>query len=446
MEHVHSKNVRSCRDAVRVGAIDRAGVECRGHGFRWALAAIGLALSAAFIAARSSHADSAYSAIQRGRYLVRAGDCAACHTAEGGKPFAGGRAVPTPFGILYSTNITPDKDTGIGDWTDADLYRAMHSGIARDGSHLYPAFPYPWYTRVTPDDVSAIKLYLETLEPVRQPDRPNRLPWPFDVRGLMAVWNSMYFDQGTFRRDPKKSDAWNRGAYLVNGLGHCGACHTRKNFAGAADSDHPFQGGHGENAFAPDLTGDLRDGLGGWSVAEIAEYLKTGSNDKSSAAGPMAEVVSHSTQYLSDADLDAIATYLKGFQRTRENDREEDETRVAENDITTRGAAIYADDCSGCHMAHGEGLASVFPPLRGSSAIQAEQPDTLVRVLLGGAEIPPTGTKPTGFAMPAFDGKLDDAEIADVLTYIRNAWGNHASAVSAGAVADMRKQMKHKGG
>ncbi len=442
MEHTQSKNYRHRRLTAKVTVINRVEVDSIRRRSRIPVV-VALALLAGFVAIRSAHADSAYSTIQRGLYLVRAGDCAACHTADGGKPFAGGRAVPTPFGILYSTNITPDKDTGIGNWTASDLYRAMHTGISRNGTHLYPAFPYPWYTRVTAADVLAIKAYLDTLEPVRQPDRPNQLPWPFDVRGLLGVWNSMYFDPGTFQSDPKKSESWNRGAYLVNGLGHCGACHTKKNFAGAADSDKPFRGGHGENAYAPNLTGDLRDGLGGWTGAEITEYLKTGSNDKSSAAGPMAEVVDHSTQYLSDADLDAIATYLKSFQRIRKDD---DKSRVTDNDETRHGAAIYADDCSGCHMVHGEGLAHVFPPLKGSAAIQAQQPDTLMRVVLGGAKVPATNVKPTGFAMPAFEDKLDDADIADVLTYIRTAWGNRASSVSTGAVADMRKQMKHKGG
>ncbi|HET6545328.1 MAG TPA: cytochrome c [Rhodanobacteraceae bacterium] len=405
---------------------------------------VGAAALVAAAAIRPAQADSSHAAIQRGHYLVRAGDCRACHTAVGGQPFAGGRAIPTPFGIIYSTNITPDRDTGIGDWTDADFHRAMHSGIDRQGKRLYPAFPYPWYTRLTAGDVRAIRLYLGTLEPIRQIDRPNELPWPLGIRGLMAVWDAMYFDAGTFHADPEKPEAWNRGAYLVRGLGHCGACHTDKNFAGAADSDHPLQGGYGENAFAPSLAGDLGDGLGAWSVAEIAEYLQTGSNDKSSAAGPMAEVVSNSTQYLTDADAAAIASYLKDLPRTGADDR--GETGAVDKQVMSHGAAIYADDCSGCHMGKGEGLAHVFPPLRGSSAIRAGESDTLVRVVLGGAAIPATTTKPTGFAMPAFSDKLSDEDIADVVNYIRNAWGNHAGVVSADDVGEMREQMKQKGG
>lgn len=396
-----------------------------------------------FIAsALPAQAADRYSAIAHGSYLVKAGDCAACHTADGGKPFAGGRAVPTPFGIIYSTNITPDKDTGIGQWSEADVYRAMHIGIDRAGEHLYPAFPYPWYTKATVADVRDIKAYLDTLEPVRQVNRPTQLPWPLDRRSAMAVWNKLYFDAGAFVGDPARSEQWNRGAYLVQGLGHCGACHTDKNFAGAPNRKKPLQGGFGENAFAPNLAGGLRDGLGAWSKAEIVEYLKTGSNAKSAAAGPMAEVVAESTQYLSDDDLTAIATYLKAIP----GKQSDTSTDTANAQIMTRGADVYTDNCSGCHMDAGEGLAHVFPPLKGSSAVQAAQADTLVRVVLGGAVTPATAAKPTGLKMPAFEEKLDDAQIAAVVSYIRNAWGNRASVISADTVGDMREQMKSPGG
>lgn len=389
-----------------------------------------------------AQATAGNAAIRHGRYLVKAGDCAACHTADGGKPFAGGRAVPTPFGIIYSTNITPDEDTGIGKWNDADFYRAMHYGVDRAGNHLYPAFPYPWYTKITPADVHDIKSYLDTLQPVRQVNRSTKLPWPMNQRGTMALWNKMYFDPGTFVPDPKQSEQWNRGAYLVRGLEHCGACHTDKNFAGAPNKDKPLQGGFGENAFAPSLTGGKRDGLGAWSVAEIVEYLKTGSNEKSSAAGPMAEVVSQSTQYLSDDDLTAIATFLKSAPAGKEDDK----SNNADANVMKRGEETYVDNCSACHMDAGRGLAHAFPPLQGSSAVQAAKPDTLIRVVLGGAAIPSTTSKPTGMQMPEFATKLDDAQIAAVVTYIRNAWGNHASSVDADAITDMRKQMKQPGG
>ncbi len=405
---------------------------------------LGLAALAAATTPLPTQSQPGHASIQRGRYLVKAGDCAACHTADGGKPFAGGRAVPTPFGVIYSTNITPDKDTGIGQWSEADIYRAMHTGIDRQGNHLYPAFPYPWYTKATPGDVRDIAAYLSTLTPVRQVNRQNKLPWPLTMRSGLAVWNKMYFDEGMFVGDSKKSPQWNRGAYLVRGLGHCGACHTKKNFAGAVKTDQALHGGMGENAFAPSLAGDVRDGLGAWTVADIAEYLKTGSNEKSSAAGPMSEVVHDSTQYLNDADLTAIATYLKDVPRSgSKSDNDSDHDNADKNQMS-QGAAVYADDCTGCHLDGGQGMAHVFPPLKGSAAIQASKPDTVLRVILGGAAIPATEAKPTAFKMPNFHDKLDNAQVAAVATYIRNAWGNRASSVSAGDVADMRKQMRQK--
>jgi mono/diheme cytochrome c family protein len=389
----------------------------------------------------STRSQPGHATLERGRYLARAGDCAACHTAPNGKPFAGGRVVPTPFGDLYSTNITPDRATGIGKWTLQDFYRAMHSGIDRQGNHLYPGFPYPWYTKVTADDVKAIKAYLDTVKPVRQLNRKPALPWPFSMRSGLAIWNRLYFDEGTFVGDPHRSAQWNRGAYLVRGLEHCGACHTAKNFAGATKKSVALQGGFGENAFAPNLAGGLRDGLGNWTAAEIVEYLKTGSNDKSSAAGPMAEVVSDDTQYLTHADLTAIATYLKDLPPV-----EPDAGPVADTGIMKRGGAVYTDDCTGCHMEHGQGQTGAFPPLKGSAAVQAQHAETVVRIVLDGAAIPATPAKPTGLEMPAFKAKLDDAQVAAVVSYIRNAWGNHAGAVSEGDVAKVRNQIRQQKG
>lgn len=378
-----------------------------------------------------------WSEISRGRYLVRAGDCEACHTAPNGTPFAGDRAIPTPFGTIYSSNITPDPETGIGRWTDEDFYRAMHEGIDREGSHLYPAFPYPWYTRLSRDDVLSIKAYLDTLTPVRQIHRRNALPWPLDQRALMAMWNGMYFDDGTYQPDPKRSAQWNRGAYLVKGLGHCSACHGDKNLAGATDMDDPPTGGYAENAYAPSLAGGARDGLGSWTTQDIVQYLGTGRNSRTSAAGPMAEVVEQSTQYLSKPDLEAIAVYLKSLPAPKD-------TSVATVDKNTldRGAALYVDNCAGCHLKQGQGEIGAFPPLRQSSAVQAASADTLIGVILDGARIPRTTAEPTGLAMQGFADHLSDAQIADLTTYIRNAWGNHAGAVDADDVEDLRATLR----
>lgn len=403
---------------------------------------LGLSLATAVSAVAQG---TTYTTIERGRDLVNAGDCASCHTDQGGKPYAGGLAVPTPFGTIYSTNITPDPATGIGNWSEQDFYKAMHDGIRRDGKHLYPAFPYPWFTKVSRDDVRAIKAFLDTLTPVRQENKPTELSWPLNVREVMAGWNELYFHEGAYKADPKKSEQWNRGAYLVEGLGHCGACHTATNVLGASKTGEKLKGGDfGEHWYAPDLTSGLRDGLGGWSVAEIVEYLKTGANAKSAAAGPMTEVVQNSTQYLSDADLNAIAAYLK--DSPAEKATATAQTTEIDKQAWSRGEALYVDNCTGCHMEHGEGLAQAFPPLNGSSAVQAKTPDTVIHVVLAGAKIPATKGKPTGFAMPAFDWKLDDKDVADLVNYIRNAWGNHASLTSADTVSKVRKNVEHGGG
>lgn len=387
-----------------------------------------------------AHDAPGFATIQRGLYLVRAGDCASCHTANNGAPFAGGHPVLTPFGIIYSTNITPDEDTGIGKWSETDLYRAMHTGLDRQKNHLYPAMPYVWYTKVTPDDVRAIKAYLDTLKPVRQVNRKPELPWPMSDRSVMGAWNKMYFNEGTFAPDARKSAAWNRGAYLVEGLGHCGACHTDPNFAGAP-TGKPLHGGLLVGSFAPSLAGGLRDGLGGWTAPEIVEYLKSGSNDKTAAAGAMAEVIANSTQHLSDSDLADIATYLKDMPAPTSKS---DKTDLAQN-TRSLGAAVYVDNCAACHMDNGQGQPQVFPQLKGSSAVQAAKAETMIRVVLAGAGIPATTSKPTGLKMPAFNEKLDDDQIAAVVSYIRNAWGNRASFVSAGDVAKMRTNLRKKG-
>ena len=381
-----------------------------------------------------------YSTLERGRYLVNAGNCAACHTAEGGKPFAGGRAIPTPFGTIYSTNITPDRVTGIGAWSNAEFYKAMHEGISRDGKHLYPAFPYPWYTKLSASDVHAIKTYLGALPAVRQENKPSELPWPLSMRTVMAGWNALFFREGSFRTDPNKSAQWNRGAYLVEGLGHCAACHTPKNILGGLKKNQRFEGGFGEHWYASSLTGDLRDGLGNWSEQDIVEYLKTGSNSKAAAAGPMTEVIRNSTQHLTDADLNAMATYLKDMPGTK--DESNQATRRIDPSFLTQGEALYVDNCTGCHMQNGTGIAQVFPPLKSSAAVQAQDPTTVLHHIIGGAAMAATKEKPTGLAMPAFGWKLNDQEIAALATYIRNTWGNRADAVTERQVSKVRKDAR----
>lgn len=409
---------------------------------------------------------STFTTIERGKYLVAAGDCAACHTNPGGKPFAGGLPIATPFGTIYSTNITPDPQTGIGKYSVDDLYEAMHHGVRRDGEYLYPAFPYPWFTKVTREDVRAMKAYLDTIEPVRQADRKPELPWPLNMRVVMKGWNTLYFHEGEYRRNAAKSDEWNRGAYLVEGLGHCGACHTDTGALGGPKRGERLQGGDfGEHWYAPSLAGGLREGLGNWSESEIAEYLKTGANAHSTAGGPMGDVIRDSTQYMSDADLKAIAVYLKdlpapegsrgqGAARTdaasagaagTSADRSSAD-RMNADQAYARGKALYLDNCTGCHMEDGKGLAGVFPALAKSSAVQSRNADTLLHIVLAGAAAVKTPGKPTGFAMPSFDWKLGDDDVAAVVNYIRNAWGNHAPEVDAKEVAKVRDEVLKAGG
>lgn len=391
--------------------------------------------------AQPAPAPATSATVARGLYLVRAGDCSSCHTARDGKPYAGGRAIVTPFGIVYSVNITPDRDTGIGKWTSQDFYRALHEGKGADGHRLYPAMPYPSYTKVTRADVDAMRAYLATVTPVHNPNKPTQLPWPMSWRFSMWGWNLLFFHAGTYQPTRNQSAQWNRGAYLAEGLGHCSACHTPRNFLGAPKTNQRYQGGNsGQHWYAPGLDTDLHDGIGGWSNAEIAQYLKTGMNAKSAAAGPMAEVVLHSTQYLSDADLTAIAVYLK--QRPGAGSKQSPSVKTPDQKIMARGQAIYTDNCAGCHMADGRGMSKVFPPLGGSAAIQADQPGTVLHVVLQGARMAAPSTLVTGQAMPGFGWKLTNQDVADVATFIRNSWGNRASPVNAGQVAAVRKDLQ----
>jgi mono/diheme cytochrome c family protein len=381
--------------------------------------------------------DTSFATLQKGKNLVDAGDCVACHTQDKSKPFAGGRPIPTPFGTIYSANITPDRDTGIGAWSKDDFYRAMHEGRGPHGERLYPAFPYPYFTRMRRQDVDAIYSYLKTLPPVSNKPPDNELIWPLGHRALLAGWNWLFFTPGEYKPNTGKSAEWNRGAYLVEGAGHCGACHTEKNVFGADKSSKALAGANIQDWTAPKLDGNDRDGLGRWSKDDIVEYLKTGRNKFSGAAGLMGEVVVNSTSKMSDRDLTAIATYLKDLP----DKGGASPSQPAEVSMDA-GKAIYADTCSACHQAQGEGVARLFPPLKGDAVVQQSDPTTVVRVILEGAMTATTDARPTASAMPAFGWKLTDAQIAAVATYVRNAWGNAGSVVSAGDVASMRKAIE----
>lgn len=373
--------------------------------------------------------------IARGQYLVRAGDCMSCHVRENGEPFAGGLGIKTPFGVIYSSNITSDPQTGIGSWTNEQFFRAMHDGKGTDGEDLYPAFPYPWFRLATREDDDAILAYLKTTPPVRYIPPQNKLPF-YLFRGMVAAWNLLYFNTGDFHIDSAQSSEWNRGAYLVNGLGHCGACHTPKGALGGDKSTQPFAGGELESWIAPDLTGNLRTGLGAWTIEDIADYLKTGRNVRAAAGGPMAEVITYSTSLMNDEDRHAIAVYLKSQAASPDQ-----ASSAPDSASLQRGAEIYSDACSSCHFADGAGQPTLFPPLGQNALLQQSNPIGLEHLILAGTRIGSSSTRPSPLAMPSFAWKLTDGEIADVATYIRNSWGNRASPVSAADVSSARQRL-----
>lgn len=377
--------------------------------------------------------------IEHGRYLAVLGDCAGCHTKPGGQPFAGGEALETPFGKLVPPNITPDRDTGIGAWSPEDFVTALREGRGHDGRRLYPAMPYPAYTKLNDEDARALAAYFKTVAPVSNAVVANQLPFPFNIRLAMLAWNTLNFTPGRYQADPQKSAEWNRGAYLVEGAGHCGTCHTPKNILGGDKVDTPLAGAVLQGWFAPNITVDSRKGIGRWSKTDLIQYLKTGSNSWTLASGPMAEAVTHSTSQMKDEDIAAIATYLKDSGNAGEA---AEPAPVAANDaVMVAGAAIYKDSCAACHKDDGMGVSHLFPRLAGSAVVQSDSWITLARLVLRGNRAVATAKMPTGPAMPAFDWRLNDAQVAAVLTYIRNNWGNAASKVVAGDIAKQRSSL-----
>lgn len=378
-----------------------------------------------------------FAVIERGRYLTSVADCGACHTDPADKrPFAGGRPIETPFGTVLAANITPDAQTGIGSWTDEDFDAALRRGRMPDGSHLYPAMPYEYFARMSKDDVLAIRAYLRTVPPVHKPVETNQLPFPFSIRTAMAVWNALYFEPGEFRPASDRWAQWNRGAYLVQGPGHCEACHTPKTRLGGDEKHHPLQGYAIQGWFAPDITNDTA-GLRNWSPGDIVEYLQKGHNRFAAAAGPMAEVVELSGSRMTPGDLAAIAAYLKQAP----GESSQSQPLAADNPMMIAGAAIYTDLCSACHKKDGSGVDYLIPNLAGVASVSARDPTTVLRVLMNGAETAATRAEPTAPAMPAYGWQLNDAQVAAVATYIRNSWGHSSAPISVAEARDERKQL-----
>jgi mono/diheme cytochrome c family protein len=348
----------------------------------------------------------------------------------------------TPFGELLGPNLTPDVATGIGAWTDDEFINALLNGIGRGGEHLYPGMPYTYYTKMSREDALAIRAYLATIAPVHNRVQPNQLPFPFDVRAGLVGWDKLYFTKGRFEPVSQKSAEWNRGAYLVQGLGHCGMCHTPKSALGGDESSRALQGGEVQGWFAPNITGDVRLGLGGWSVGDIVAYLHDGHNAKSAAIGGMAEVVGDSTSHLRDADLQAIAVYLND-QHSGNADAQPSQPVAQDDPVMRAGEAVYLDNCAACHTGDGRGIPKLFPPLSGNSSVQQTSALDLIKVVLSGTDSAATDGAPTALAMPSFAWKLSDAQVAAALSYIRNSWGNRASIVTSGDVAALRKSHNH---
>jgi len=424
----------------------------RGRHVRRSIAGLVL-MGAAFLASTVSvqAATGDAQTVERGRYLAQAGDCVACHTAEKGAAMAGGRALDTPFGKLYSTNITPDRETGIGKYSFEQFDRAMRKGVAADGHNLYPAMPYPSYAKMTAEDMRALYTYLmQGLAPAKQTNRASEMHWPFSMRWGLSLWNWAFLDATPFKPDPQKDAVWNRGAYLVQGLGHCGACHTPRGLVfqekamgdAGPDGRHFLAGETVEHWRALSLRGL-------WTVEDTTLFLKTGQNRFATASGNMADVILHSTQHLKDEDLSAIATYLKALPPGEHElpapgvPRQVVAGSLPEKLFSSRGGLGYVQFCGDCHRQDGGGVPKVFPPLAGNPAVMAKEPATLLHIVLTGGQTVPTAAHPRIFAMPGF-ARLNDRELAEIMTFVRASWGNGGAEVSAAQVNKMRAALDPK--
>jgi mono/diheme cytochrome c family protein len=395
-----------------------------------------VALCIGVLAAAPSRADEPGDLVARGKYLADMGDCEACHTAPNGTHFAGGLYMDTPFGKISTPNITPDKDSGIGNYTDDQFIRVFHEGINAKGQYLYPVMPFPWYTHVTKEDILAIKAYLFSLAPVHAPRKPMEMAFPFNIREGLAAWDAVFLKPGVFKPDPTKSAQVNRGAYIVEGLEHCGECHDSRNLLGDTAMAKPLQGGEIDHWYAPNITSDVRTGIGRYSDEQLFSFLKTGTAPgMGTVVGPMSQTQHDSLMKLSDDDIHAIVAYLKstpaeaGFQPA---------VPQGVTSATVPGEQAYLNHCASCHQLDGKGVANVIPGLVGNGVVKSGGPESVIRVILGGVE-----AQGTYGPMPAVGNDMTDQEIADAANYVRAAWGNDAPAtVGPGEVATLRGQNK----
>lgn len=376
--------------------------------------------------------------IMRGAYLAKAGNCMECHTPRGSPDYAGGRAIHTPFGAVMAPNITSDQITGIGSWSADDFWRALHNGKSKDGRLLYPAFPYTNYTKTTRDDADAMYAFFQTVPAVSRVNLPHQLRFPYNQQIALAAWRALYFRPGVWRDDSGQSIRWNRGAYLVNGLGHCSACHSSRNQLGATSDS--LSGGMIAmlDWYAPSLTSNIETGLGDWESAHVVQLLKTGVSPRASASGPMAQVVANSLQYLTDGDLGAMTEYLKSLpaeSAPKPAPRpmaalSPEAARSAEAQLKV-GRELYQTHCIDCHQANGSGMTPAYPALAGNHSLTTTTvPVNAIRLVINGGFAPGTAGNPRPYGMPAFGAVLNDGEVAAVVSYLRNSWGNAALMVS----------------
>lgn len=379
-----------------------------------------------------------------GKYVAAAGNCISCHTKEGGEPFAGGVAFKTDFGTIYSTNITPDPNAGIGNWTQEQFNRAMREGLDDEGKHLYPAFPYTAFTKVSDEDLVDLFAYMKSVAPSSYAPPANEMGFPFNQRGLMAVWNTLFFEPTRFTPDAKQSAEWNRGAYLVEGLGHCGACHTPRNFLGAEKADQALAGGTYQDKipggeirpwYAVNLT-SASTGLKAWTQEDIFTYLKTGHGTRVGSYGPMNEVITNSTRNLTDDDVQAMATYIKALPPIENGGKQ-----TLDDKAQRAGETLYTIHCGTCHLPTGLGSvpgSELGASLVGSAVVQGNDPSTLINVILYGTEVVSPAPAKGWKNMKAFGNLLEDEDVATLANYLRTSWGNQGSAVTASQVAKQR--------
>ncbi|WP_269501282.1 c-type cytochrome [Burkholderia sp. IMCC1007] len=393
--------------------------------------------------------------IARGAYLARVGDCVACHTARRDQPFAGGLPMETPFGTIYSTNITPDIKHGIGNYSYDDFAAALRKGVAKDGHLLYPAMPYPSFSKVSDTDTRALYAYfMHGVRPIGQPNPETRLHFPFNLRVLLTGWNLLFRPSGAYRQDPAQSTTWNRGAYLVQGLAHCGACHTPHGLMGqekafdARGTDLYLSGYTLAGWHAPDLRAGRGSGAGALTRERIVQLLRTGRSHGSATFGGMSEVVENSTQYFSDADLGAVAEYLGSLDPERAprtaaapSPKPDTAASLRAGVTPTGGALLYLNNCNACHRSDGSGAMKAFPALAGNEMVTSDDPSSVIHVILTGSRMPSTRSDPAPLAMPAFGWRLSDLQVAQLATFVRDSWGNRAGPVSASDVAKVRRQI-----